>query len=231
MIYCHAVFLRWNSELLFLFRLVTWDCVHLALWPLIGILYQTRMMDYDKCGAVGGMIERGNRSTRRIPDPVPYRTPQIPHDLTRARNRAADAVGSQRITAWTTALPTFRVTNGVFNKSQMKKTELKKKRCRGCCKWSAVSGFQCGNKCSDRVKKQSKWKTSPCADIQPYLQALCEARYALKVSLRSNNLQQTSMQYNETLCIMGHVVTKMVEAICYKPGGRGFNSHRRHWIF
>jgi hypothetical protein len=48
-----------------------------------GLLYQPRMMDDDECGAVGGMIGRGNRSTRRKPAPGPLCLPQIPHDLTR----------------------------------------------------------------------------------------------------------------------------------------------------
>jgi hypothetical protein len=56
-----------------------------------GLLYQPQMID-------GGMkIGRGNRSTRRKPAPVPLCPPQIPHDLSWARNRAA-AVGSQRLT-------------------------------------------------------------------------------------------------------------------------------------
>jgi hypothetical protein len=55
----------------------------------VGLLYQPRMID-DDYGAVGGMrIGRGNRSTRRKPAPVP----QIPHDRTWDRTRAA-AVGS-----------------------------------------------------------------------------------------------------------------------------------------
>jgi hypothetical protein len=34
-------------------------------------------------GEFGGMkIDRGNRSTRRKPDPAPLCPPQIPHDLT-----------------------------------------------------------------------------------------------------------------------------------------------------
>jgi hypothetical protein len=52
--------------------------------------------DYDD-GEIGGMIGRGNRSTRRRPAPVPLCPPQIPHAaqmLTRA-----DEVGSQRLTA------------------------------------------------------------------------------------------------------------------------------------
>jgi hypothetical protein len=46
--------------------------------------------DDDECGAVGGMrTGRGNRITRRKPAPVPLFQPQIPHDLTWARTRAA----------------------------------------------------------------------------------------------------------------------------------------------
>jgi hypothetical protein len=47
----------------------------------------------DDCGAIGMWIGRGNRNTWRKPTPVPLCPPQIPHDLTRARTRAA-AVGS-----------------------------------------------------------------------------------------------------------------------------------------
>jgi hypothetical protein len=43
-------------------------------------------------------IGRETRSTRRKPATVPLRPPQIPHDLTQARTRAA-AVGNGRITA------------------------------------------------------------------------------------------------------------------------------------
>jgi hypothetical protein len=46
---------------------------------------------------IGGMIGRGNRSTRRKPAPVPLCPPQTPH-AARTRTRAA-AVGSQRLTA------------------------------------------------------------------------------------------------------------------------------------
>jgi hypothetical protein len=43
----------------------------------IGLLYQPRMvMDDDDCGAVGGMLGKGNRSTRRTPSPVPLCPPQ-----------------------------------------------------------------------------------------------------------------------------------------------------------
>jgi hypothetical protein len=49
-------------------------------------------------------IGRGNRSTRRKSAPVSLCLQQIPHDLNRARTRAA-AVGSQRLTAWAMAQP------------------------------------------------------------------------------------------------------------------------------
>jgi hypothetical protein len=52
--------------------------------------------DYDD-GEIGGMIGRGNLSTRRKPAPVLLCPPQMPH-AARARTRAV-AVGSQRLTA------------------------------------------------------------------------------------------------------------------------------------
>jgi hypothetical protein len=51
--------------------------------------------DYDD-GEIGGMIGRGNRSTRRKPVPVPLCPPQTPY-AARMRTRAA-VVGSQRLT-------------------------------------------------------------------------------------------------------------------------------------
>jgi hypothetical protein len=65
---------------------------HLVCRPLIGQLYQHRMID-DECAAVGAMvIGRGDRSTRRKHSPVPLCSPQIAHDLAQARTWAA-AVG------------------------------------------------------------------------------------------------------------------------------------------
>jgi hypothetical protein len=73
-----------------------------------GLLYKPQMVDEGDCGAIGGMkIGRGNRSTRRKPAPAPLCPPQIPHDQTRARTRAA-AVGSQWLTAWAMARPNYR---------------------------------------------------------------------------------------------------------------------------
>jgi hypothetical protein len=64
-----------------------------------GLLYKPQMIDEGDCGAIGGIkIGRGKRSTRRKPAPATLCPPQIPHDQTRARTRAA-AVGSQRLTA------------------------------------------------------------------------------------------------------------------------------------
>jgi hypothetical protein len=52
--------------------------------------------EYDD-GEIGGMIGKGNRSTRKKPAPVPLCPPQTPH-AARTRTRTA-AVGSQRLTA------------------------------------------------------------------------------------------------------------------------------------
>jgi hypothetical protein len=42
------------------------------------LLYQSQMIDDDKCGAIGGMrIGRGNPSTRRKPAPAPATLPTI----------------------------------------------------------------------------------------------------------------------------------------------------------
>jgi hypothetical protein len=49
---------------------------------------------YDD-GEIGGMIGRGNRSTRRKPAPVPLFPPQTPH-AARTRTLATE-VGSQRL--------------------------------------------------------------------------------------------------------------------------------------
>jgi hypothetical protein len=70
----------------------------------IGLLYQPWITDDDECEASGGMIGRGNRSTRRKLIPVPFCLPQIPRELTWARTRAA-AVRSRGLTAWATARP------------------------------------------------------------------------------------------------------------------------------
>jgi hypothetical protein len=62
------------------------------------LFYQLQIID-DECGAVGGVkIGREKRSTRRKPARVPICPPQIPHEQTWARTRAA-AAGSNRIIA------------------------------------------------------------------------------------------------------------------------------------
>jgi hypothetical protein len=62
-----------------------------TLWPIV-----SDPGDYDN-GETGGMIGKGNRSTRRKPAPVPLCPPQTPH-AARTRTRVA-AVGNQRLTA------------------------------------------------------------------------------------------------------------------------------------
>jgi hypothetical protein len=62
--------------------------------------------NYDD-GEIGGMIGRGNWSAWRKLAPMPLCPPQIPH-AARTRTWAA-TVGSQRLTAWATAGPQFRL--------------------------------------------------------------------------------------------------------------------------
>jgi hypothetical protein len=83
---------------------VEWDWVNLVRRPLFGLLYRPRMMDVDECGAVGGLVGRGNRSTRSKPVPVPLCPPKNPTRPDPGSNRAA-AVRSQRLTARATARP------------------------------------------------------------------------------------------------------------------------------
>jgi hypothetical protein len=61
-------------------------------------------MGGDECKAVGGMAGRRNRSTRRKTITVPLCPPQIQHDLTWSRIRAA-VVGIQGLTARAMARP------------------------------------------------------------------------------------------------------------------------------
>jgi hypothetical protein len=70
-----------------------------------GLLYQPRMIGDGDCGEFGGIIGRGNRSTRRKPASMSLRPPQTPHSA-RTRTRTA-AVGSQRLTAWATTRPNY----------------------------------------------------------------------------------------------------------------------------
>jgi hypothetical protein len=59
-------------------------------WPIV-----LALGDYDN-GEIGGMIGRGNRSTRRKPAPVLLCPPQTPHA---AHTPTWATVGSQRLTA------------------------------------------------------------------------------------------------------------------------------------
>jgi hypothetical protein len=66
-----------------------------------GLLYHLQMVIVEQ------LVEwnlAGNRSTGRKPASAPLCLPQIPHDQTRARTRAA-AVGSRRLTSWAIARP------------------------------------------------------------------------------------------------------------------------------
>jgi hypothetical protein len=71
--------------------------------PPTGILFIP--MWYTSTENHGGMILTGEtRRTRRKPVPVPLRTLQIPHGLTRLRTRAS-AVRGRWLTAWAMARP------------------------------------------------------------------------------------------------------------------------------
>lgn len=64
------------------------DSVHLVHQPVIGLLYQPRML--DEYGEFGGMrTGREYQSAPRKPGPVPLCPPQIPHDLTWDRTSEA----------------------------------------------------------------------------------------------------------------------------------------------
>jgi hypothetical protein len=95
--------LCWMHEVLVSF--LGWnETVRLVRRPLIGILYQPRMI--DEYGTVGGMrIGRRNRNTRRKLAPMPLCPSQIPHDLSGARTWAV-ALESRWLTTWAMARPT-----------------------------------------------------------------------------------------------------------------------------
>jgi hypothetical protein len=70
-----------------------------------GLMYRPQMTEEGDCEAIGGM--RLARETEVLGENLPQRhfvPPQIPHDQTRVRTRAAQ-VGSQRLTAWAMARP------------------------------------------------------------------------------------------------------------------------------
>jgi hypothetical protein len=65
------------------------------------------MMTDDECGAVGGILGRGNWSAQRKPAPVPLCPPQIPHDLTWVWTWAA-MMRSWQLATWSTARPDWQ---------------------------------------------------------------------------------------------------------------------------
>jgi hypothetical protein len=67
--------------------------------------------DDDEHGAIGGMLGRGTHGTQRKPAPVQPHLPQITHDLTRTRTRAA-MVASPQLTASAMAGPQFCTHSG-----------------------------------------------------------------------------------------------------------------------
>jgi hypothetical protein len=73
------------------------------------LAYCTSPPDDDECGAVGGMLGRGNRNTRRKSASVLLCTPKIPHDLIRTWTRVT-TLGSQRLTSWAMAQPILTLT-------------------------------------------------------------------------------------------------------------------------
>jgi hypothetical protein len=98
---CCLILIVIQTRRLVLFSfLVGWSGTSsLLLRPLLA--YCSIVMDDDECGAIGGMLGRGNRSTRIKPAPMPLCPPQISHGMNLARTQAA-AVGSRRLTAWAT---------------------------------------------------------------------------------------------------------------------------------
>jgi hypothetical protein len=97
-----------NSPLTIYFFIIILSGVRLS--PLgtaatTGLFYQPQMIHDGDCGAICGLkIDRGTRSTRRKPAPVPLCPPQIPHNLTQARTRAA-RMGTKLLTAWVIVRP------------------------------------------------------------------------------------------------------------------------------
>jgi hypothetical protein len=120
------------------------------------------MIDEVDCGAIGGMkIGRGNRSTRRKHAPTPLCPPQIPHDQTRARTRAA-AVGSQRLTAWAMARP-WRKTLVIYSQcpGQIRTGHLQN-TIRKSYRWSQYSRHRHSR---DRNYKKFAWESiADCTD-------------------------------------------------------------------
>jgi hypothetical protein len=93
------------------FLLMWWDWIHLVLRPLFRLLYQPQMMmmmmmiveQRVECELAGETEVLGEY----LPQ-MPLCSPQIRHDLPRARTQAA-AVRSSRLTAWAMARPLFKL--------------------------------------------------------------------------------------------------------------------------
>jgi hypothetical protein len=94
---------------------------------------ETMINEYEAISGMG--TGRGNRSSRRKPDPVTFCPPQIPYDLTWDRTRAA-VTRSLRPTAWTTTRPHYT-------------------------KWFVISELILNqNRTEDLIRDINSWKTS-----------------------------------------------------------------------
>jgi hypothetical protein len=106
---CNAIYSLLPSSLYYLYIVIFYNW-YIGWWSSIGPLDTAATNrpivpasgDYDD-EELGGIIGRGNRSTRRKPTPAPLCPPQTLHAAP-TRTRAA-AVGSQRLTACVTARP------------------------------------------------------------------------------------------------------------------------------
>jgi hypothetical protein len=111
--------------------------VHLVRRPLFGLLYQSRMIDDDKCGVVDGMrISRGNRITEKICPSITWSTTNpiwpdlISKRSCRGQKLATDhlSYGTAHISVtsgkWSSTLKTFVQ---IINKWPLKETIHDKK--------------------------------------------------------------------------------------------------------
>jgi hypothetical protein len=97
--------IAWHSPQSFFFSFVGWvETVHLERRPLLGLLYQPRMIVDDKCGVVCAIIYSGNKIIQRKPAPVKLCPPEITRDRTRARTWMAQMEGL-RLISWTKTRP------------------------------------------------------------------------------------------------------------------------------
>jgi hypothetical protein len=49
--------------------------------------------------------------------------------------------------------------------------------------------------------------------------------------LRAESTNFNTLNFNTTVSKGGYAVAQLVEALRYKPEGRGFDSRRSHWYF